>query len=175
MNRQGKEAVVAALQKDLDTSSGLFLVGYRGMTVEQLQRLRRKVRQNSGKLKVVKVRLIKRALAGYGLDSSGELEPFLKNQVALVFAGKESSAIAKALYEFSKEHESLKLVAGYIDSAVYESDALVRVALLPSREVLLSQLCRTLKTPITHLAAVLQITARKLVIALEHISHGTKS
>ncbi len=75
MNRQEKETVVADLQRKFCTVvSGLFLVGYRGMTVAQLQRLRKMVRQNQGHLKVAKVRLVKRAIEG--LPGSEELAPF---------------------------------------------------------------------------------------------------
>jgi len=55
MNRQEKEAVVSQLKENFADSTGLFLVGFRGMSVAQLQRLRKMVRQNHGHLKVAKV------------------------------------------------------------------------------------------------------------------------
>jgi large subunit ribosomal protein L10 len=150
MNRQEKETVIAELKKDFAGSTGLFLIGYRGMTVDQLQRLRGSLRKSQGFLKVAKVRLVKRAMEG--LPGSDELSPLLKEQVAIVFAEKESPAIAKAIYDFSKEVGALKLVAGYLDEQVVSASVVTRIATLPSREVLLSQICCMLSAPMANCA-----------------------
>jgi large subunit ribosomal protein L10 len=167
MNRQEKETVVSELKENFAASTGLFLVGYRGMTVAQLQRLRKMIRQNQGHLKVAKVRLVKRAIEG--LPGSEELAPLLKEQVALVFAEKESSAIAKAIADFAKENEALKIVAGYIDAAVLPASVVGRIAALPSREVLLAQLCGTLNAPVSRLAGLLSGMQAKLVMVVKQV------
>lgn len=167
MNRQEKETVVSELKENFAASTGLFLVGYRGMTVAQLQRLRKMVRQNQGHLKVAKVRLVKRAIEG--LPGSEELAPLLREQVALVFAEKESPAIAKAIADFAKENEALKIVAGYIDAAVLPASVVSRIASLPSREVLLAQLCGTLKAPASRLVGLLSGMQTKLVVVVKQI------
>ena len=51
MNRQEKETVIAELKKDFSNSIGLFLIGYRGMTVDQLQRLSKILCAKSGAIK----------------------------------------------------------------------------------------------------------------------------
>lgn len=167
MNRQEKETVVSELRENFAGSTGLFLVGYRGMTVAQLQRLRKMVRQNQGYLKVAKVRLVKRAIEG--LPGSDDLALLLKEQVALVFAEKESQAIAKVIYDFAKENESLKIVAGYIDASVFPADMIGRIATLPSREVLLAQLCGTLKAPVSRLVGLFSGMQTKLVMVVKQI------
>jgi large subunit ribosomal protein L10 len=154
MNRQEKETVVSDLKGNFSQSTGLFIIGYKGMTVAQMQQLRKEVRQNQGHLKVAKVRLVKRAIEG--LPGSGELAPLLKEQVALVFAENESPAIAKVIGNFAKDNAALKVVAGYIDSAVLSAETVGRIAALPSREVLFAQLCYTLKAPMTRLVWVLK-------------------
>lgn len=167
MNRQEKETVVSSLQESFSGSTGLFLVSYRGMSVAQLQSLRKMVRQNNGHLKVAKVRLVKRAIEG--LPGSQELSVYLKEQVALVFAEKESPAIAKVIYNFAKEHEALKIVAGYIDASVFPASAIGRIATLPSREVLLGQLCGTLKAPMSRLVGIFSGMQTKLVVVVKQI------
>ena len=153
MNRQEKETVVSELKENFAGSTGLFLVGYSGMTVAQMQRLRKMVRQNLGHLKVAKVRLVKRAIEG--LPGSENLAPLLREQVALVFAEKESPAIAKVIYDFAKDNAALKIVAGYIDASVLPVAMVNRIATLPSREVLIAQLCGTLKGPMARLVCLL--------------------
>lgn len=167
MNRQEKETVVSGLKENFAASTGLFLIGYRGMTVAQLQRLRKMVRQNQGHLKVAKVRLVKRAIEG--LPGSEELASLLREQVALVFAEKESPAVAKAIADFAKENEALKIVAGYIDASVLPASAVNRIAALPSREVLLAQLCGTLKAPVSRLSGLLSGMQTKLVMVVKQV------
>lgn len=167
MNRQEKETVVSELKENFASSTGLFLVGYRGMTVAQLQRLRKMVRQNQGHLKVAKVRLVKRAIEG--LPGSEDLAPLLKEQVALIFAEKESPAIAKVIYDFAKGNEALKIVAGYIDASVLPAAAISRIATLPSRDVLLAQLCGTLKAPMSRLVGLFSGMQTKLVVVVKQI------
>ncbi len=167
MNRQEKETVISVLKEDFAHSTGLFIVGYRGMTVAQMQNLRKKVRQNQGHLKVAKVRLVKRAIEG--LPGSEDLAPLLREQVALVFAEKESPAIAKVINDFAKENEALKIVAGYIDAAVLPANAVSRIALLPSREILLAQLCGTLKAPMSRLVGLFSGMQTKLVVVVKQI------
>jgi large subunit ribosomal protein L10 len=172
MNRQEKETVVSDLKESFASSTGLFLISYRGMSVAQLQRLRKMVRQNQGHLKVAKVRLVKRAIEG--LPGSENLTDFLREQVALVFAEKESPAIAKMIYDFAKENEALKIVAGYIDASVYPASAVSRIATLPSREVLLGQLCGTLKAPMSRLVGLFSGMQTKLVMVVKQIEEQKK-
>jgi large subunit ribosomal protein L10 len=167
MNRQEKETVVSELKENFAGSTGLFVVGYRGMSVAQLQRLRKMIRQSQGHLKVAKVRLVKRAIEG--LPGSEALAPLLREQVALVFAEKESPAVAKVIYDFAKENEALKIVAGYIDASVLPASAVGRIAALPSREVLLAQLCGTLKAPVSRLASLFTGMQSKLVVVVKQV------
>jgi large subunit ribosomal protein L10 len=64
MNRQQKELVVDLFNKDFSTSKGSFFVEYSGLTVAQMQRLRKQLREKGGSLKIAKMRLVKRALNG---------------------------------------------------------------------------------------------------------------
>lgn len=172
MNRQEKETVITELKQDFANSEGLFLIGYRGMTVAQLQRLRSSLRKNQGQLKVAKVRLVKRAMEG--LPGSDELAVHLKEQVALVFVEKESPAIAKVIHDFSKEVGALTVVAGYLDEQVVPAETVTRIASLPPRPVLLAQVCGTIKAPITRCVGVFAGLQRKLVMVVKQIEQQKK-
>jgi len=173
MNKQEKETAVATLKKDFANSTGLFLVGYRGMPVSQLQRLREQVRKNKGHLRIAKVRLVQRAVEG--MPGSEQLVPLLKEQIALVCAHQESPAIAKVIFEFSKEHEVLKLVAGYVDAQLLTVDLIKRMATLPSREVLLAHVCGTMMAPVSKLVGLLNAVPTKLVMVLKQIEQKKPS
>lgn len=154
MNRQEKSQLVSELKGQFSKATGSILVGYKGLSVNQLQKLRRGVRQNGGQFKVTKARLMR--LAAQDLENAQALVPYFKDQVGLVFLENQDPAVIKFLHTFSKENEALKLVAGSMGAGLVDAATLKQLALLPSREVLLSQLCGVLKAPISKLAFVLQ-------------------
>ncbi len=167
MNRQQKALVVEGLKKDFSDSQATFLVGFKGLTVKQMQSLRKELRQKGGTLKIAKARLMLRATEGEaGIE---QLIPFLKGQIGLVFASNESPAIAKVLHDFSKGNEALELVAGYLDSQLLDQETIVHLASLPSKEVLLAQVCGTLKAPAIGLAAVLNVLVLRFLWTLKQV------
>lgn len=159
MNRQEKELVIKSLKNEFAQSNAAFLVGVKGLTVADLQKLRKDLRSNGGSLKITKARLMRIAAEN---DGSQDLNPFFKDQVGLVFSKNEPSSVAKVLYNFSKTKEALKLIAGVVESQLYDKQLLAEFAQLPSKEVLLAQLCGTLKAPIVKLAVVLDMITKKL-------------
>jgi large subunit ribosomal protein L10 len=167
MNRQEKEAVIASLKTGLDQSSASFIVGVAGMTVGQFETIRGSLRQEGGKLHVAKVRLMKRAMQDS--QCAQGLEPYLKEQIALVFAQQEAPIIAKVLCGFAKKNEGFSVLAGCMDNAVLDQDAVNIIASLPPREVLLAQLAATLNAPITSLAYLLHQLIARLVYVLKAI------
>ncbi|HLC07511.1 MAG TPA: 50S ribosomal protein L10 [Candidatus Babeliales bacterium] len=169
MNRQQKESVVELFHKDFLANRGTFFVNYSGLTVEQMQQLRRQLRAKGGALKIAKMRLVKRALAG--IDGADGLLSHCKNQLGVVFAydAAELSGVAKTLSDFSKKNEALGLVVGCVDAQFLDKMAISRIASLPSREVLLAQLCGTLNAPLTSLVCGLNSMLVKLLVALKEI------
>ena len=169
MNRQQKESVIELFHKDFLANKGTFLVNYSGLTVGQMQQLRRVLRQKGGALKVAKMRLVKRALED--VTGVSELLPYCKNQVGVVFAydASEVSGVAKALNDFAKKNEALGLVVGCVDARLLDKVAIDRIANLPSKEVLLAQLCGTLNAPMTSLVCGLNSVLVKMLVALKEI------
>lgn len=160
MNRQEKEVVIQSLMNDFAQSNATFLVGFKGITVRDLQDLRKTLRPQGGKLKVTKARLMRKAAESVE-GSANALNPFFKNQIGVVFAKSEPSNIAKVLHTFAKKNQSLQLVAGIVDNQLYDAQLITRIAQLPSREMLLALLCGTLKAPISKLVMVLDAIAKK--------------
>ena len=153
MNREEKALVVQSLREGFERNKIAFLVGVEGLTVSQLQDLRKNLRSNNSHLKIAKARLMKKAVAGF--DGVDQLSEFFKNQVGLVFVEQEAPAAAKVLRNFAKENEAFKLVVGYVDNRIYDKQSIERIASIPSREVLLSQLAAVLKAPVAGLARAL--------------------
>lgn len=119
----------------------------------QLQKLRKQLRTVGGSFNVAKARLMK--LAARDVEGYAPLEPYFKDQIGIVFATQELAPVAKVLAEFSKDHASLKIVAGFGEQMFLDAARIEFVASLPSRDTVLAQLCGVLKAPIAQLARVL--------------------
>ncbi len=171
ISRQQKETLVDHLAKGLAESKATFVVGFKGVTVEKIESLRKSLRKEGGSLKVAKVRLMKRALAEAGAAKG--LEPFLNEQVAFVFARTEPSVIAKCLYTFAKANDKFSLQVGYMDSAILDKESVGVIATLPSREVLLAQLLATIMAPVTSIAVLLKALEEKK--SKEEVSENVSS
>lgn len=167
MNRREKEQMIESLQNDFQTSAASFLVGYKGLTVSQLADLRGQLRKEKARMQVTKVTLMKRAVAE--VDDVKGLDPLLGDQVALVFASNEVPSVAKILCDFSKENEQLSVLGGCFETSVLDSQSVKSIASLPSREVLLAQLCGVLNAPVAKFAGVLNAILTKPVRALKEI------
>jgi len=159
MNREEKARVVQSLRDGFERTEAAFLVGVQGLTVSQLQVLRRDLRGAHSHLRIAKARLMKRAVDG--LEGVDQLGSFFKTQVGLVFVDKEAPAVAKVLRNFAKGNEALQLVVGYVDNRIYDRQSIERIASIPSREILLSQFAALLKAPASQFARVLNQVAEK--------------
>ena len=172
MNRQQKEQVVELLRNNFTQSNVSFLVDYRGLSVAQLQSLRANLRKSGGVLQVTKTRLMKRAAEG--VVGAQEMAPFFKNQVALIFVKNEPTEVAKSLHTFAKKNEILKIVEGYLYAQLLDESSVVRMASLPSKEVLLAKLLGTLQAPIQGFATVLNMNILRFLWVLKRVGEQKK-
>lgn len=153
MNRQEKEQAIQLVKHDFETSQATFIVAMQGMTVENIQKLRKELKQQEGSIKVTKNTLLK--IATKDMPGLEGLAPFFREQVALVFAHKEPVAVAKLIFTTAQANEKLKLVGGALKSKVIDKRQIEFLATLPAREVVLAQALGTMKAPITAYVSVL--------------------
>lgn len=167
MNRQQKEQFVDSLQQRLQGAQGAFLVKYQGLSVAQMQNLRGSLSEKGAALQVAKNRLTKIAIKK-AVDYQG-LEQYLTDQLAIVFANQDLTGTAKALKDFAKTHEALQLIAGASDAQTYDAKQVQALASIPSREVLLAQLCGVLNGPLTGYVMVLRQILVKFLLTLKAV------
>lgn len=169
MNRQEKQSVIDAVKDDFQRSQATFIVATQGMNVESIQRLRSGLYAQNGTMKVVKNTLLKRATKD--LPGIADLEPFFKEQIAVVFAKGEAPSVAKLLYDATKDGQKLALIGGTLDAKVITAKQIEYLANLPSREVLLAHLCGTLNAPLTNYVRVLNELVARFVRVLNQIEN----
>lgn len=154
MNRKQKEQEVTHLRQLMQDANATFLINYQGLSVSQVQTLRRSLREDNGVFRVSKARLMKLAADGQGENVDSFRDTF-GGQVGLVFALSEVPAVAKKLMKFAKTCESLEVVSGYFEESVLSSQQVKHLATIPSREELLAQVASVLQAPIASFARVL--------------------
>jgi large subunit ribosomal protein L10 len=159
MKKQHKQAAIENLEARFSGSQGSFLVNYQGMSVAHLKALRFALADKGGSLKVAKNRLARLALKD--VSSCKGLEELLVGQLAYVFSQGEVTSVAKVLVDFAKKNDKLKVVAGCSESKIYDAKSVATLASLPSREVLLSQLCGVLNAPVVLFALSIKAVAEK--------------
>ena len=147
-----KEEAVNNLATDLKEATLVLLVDYRGITVEDVTKLRNDVREAKGEYRVIKNNIIKRALNANGENGLDEL---LEGPTALVTSKEDYLATAKAIYNYAKNNEFYKIKGGIIEGKVMTAEEIITLAKLPSRQELLAKLAGCLLGNITKLAATL--------------------
>jgi len=154
-----KDASVAELTKNFESSTAVLLTEYRGLTVAQLKQLRNDIRQDAD-YAVVKNTLTKIAAANAGVTG---LDDELKGPSAIAFVHGDPVAVAKGLRAFAKANPQLVVKGGYFDGAALTADEVNKLADLESREVLLAKLAGAMKATMTKAAYVFQALPSKAV------------
>ena len=151
---------IEVLEKEFKEAKGIYLTDINKIDVEKITKLRNEIRKKGMKYLVVKNTLARIALERCGKK---ELTPFLKGQVGVVVAGgQESMAPARIIRDFqkecakqNKELELLSVKVAYIDGTTFSGKETARLADIPPRDVLLSQLLGVLQAPMAKIAATL--------------------
>ncbi len=136
MARPDKAAAVAEIVEQFNDSAGAVLTEYRGLTVKQLQALRRSLGENAN-YAVVKNTLTKIAAKEAGVDGVDDL---LNGPTAIAFINGDVVEAAKGLRDFAKANPALIIKGGYVDGATMDAAQIAKLADLESREVLLGKL-----------------------------------
>ena len=157
LNRNEKAAVIEEVAAQAAKSQTLALAEYRGLTVENLNKLRVDARAKGVYLHVLKNTLARRAVAGTPFEVAAE------SMVGPLIYGfsEDAVAAAKVIADFAKGNDKLVIKAGAYAGKALDVDGVKALASVPSREVLLSQIAGLLLSPVQRTAAVLAALAEK--------------
>lgn len=158
-NRKAKQVVVDEIKERLDRAKSVVLVDARGLTVAQDTTLRKAMRKTGGiDYKVYKNTMIDFAIEG--TDFAG-LKEYLSGPTAVAFSYDDATAAAATISKNLKAMPSLEFKASAIDGEIYDAAATKAIADIPSREVLLSRLLGSFKSPMASFARVINAIAEK--------------
>jgi large subunit ribosomal protein L10 len=150
MARPDKAAAVAELVESFQDSAGAVLTEYRGLTVKQLQDLRRALGENA-QYAVVKNTLTKIAAGEAGVEGFDDL---LTGPTAIAFINGDVVEAAKGLRDFAKANPALVIKGGYLEGRAIEATEIAKLADLESREMLLAKLAGAMLGSLSQAAAL---------------------
>jgi large subunit ribosomal protein L10 len=160
LSREEKVERVAQYVEQLEGSRGIILVDYRGLTVGEMEKIRRKLRPMASQFQVVKNRLLNLALEEHEMSLPDE---WLTGPTAISFCTGEVPPVAKALVEVGEETEVLALKGGWMNESVLSAEQVRSIAELPSREVLLAQALGAINGPSRQVAGVIASGVRQVL------------
>ena len=150
---QIKSQVVAEIVEKLQKSSSTIVVDYKGLTVEEVTELRKKMREAGVEYKVYKNTLVRRAAQEVGITEFND--ELLVGTNAIAFGYEDPIAPARVIKDFMEAHPKMKLKMGVVEGEFYNESQIVEFANIPSREVLLAKLLGSLKAPMSNFVYLL--------------------
>ena len=167
MAKPEKINVVDRVKKYLEESNSFFITEYTGLNVEDITLLRKNLRENSVKYLVAKNTLIRIAAKDAGFENIIE---FLSGQTAIAFGVDDPAVPAKILYDSYKDKDKPIIRAFVLDKELYQGSDIVRLAELPSREVLLARLIGAIESPIQSTLGSIDGLMQELVATVDALA-----
>jgi large subunit ribosomal protein L10 len=161
LNLQEKQAVVAEVSAQVAQAQTIVLAEYRGIEVGDITALRANARKAGVYLRVLKNTLARRAVQGTPFEALAE-----KMVGPLVYGfSADAVAAAKVVYDFARDNDKLAIKAGSYNGKVLDVAGVDALATVPSKEVLLAQLCGLLQSPVSGMARVLAALSEQKAVA----------
>jgi len=158
VDRAEKKEAVASLHDVFSKTSVVVAAHYSGLTVAQMQRLRKQMRQAGANVQVAKNRLAQIALQGTDVAS---ISPLLKGPTLIAYSS-DPVAAAKAAVAFAKDHDKFVVLGGAMGKTALNVEGVRALATLPSLDELRAKLLGLIMAPATKLAQLSTAPAAKL-------------
>ena len=167
MPAQSNIDMLEKVKGSIETSKGVFVVDYRGLTVKEAQELRRALREANAHMKVYKNNIVRIALNEAEMPN---IDDMLKGTCAYVFYEKDPVEAAKVLTQEADKLKKMQILGGIADGKAISAEEALAYAELPSRDELLAKLVYVIGSPLSGIAQVCAGPARGLVTALQAVA-----
>ncbi len=169
MERAAKAEQVTELKGVFKTANTVVVAHYAGLTVAQMQTLRRQAKQAGASVKVAKNRLAKIALEG---TDASVVAPLLKGPTVIAYSG-DPVAAPKVASDFAKAHDKFVILGGAMGNTALNPDGVKALASLPSLDELRAKIVGLIQAPATKIAQVVTAPAAKVARVVQ--AYASKS
>jgi len=164
MNKEKKQNYISEMTSQFDKSEAVIVAHYQGLTVNQLDDLRAKMREHGIIFKITKNRITKLALEK---TRCKDLSNLFKGPTAVALS-QDAITSAKILTNFSKENSNLKILGGIMGKEILDIAGVENVATLPTLDEARSKIIAILRSPAQNIVSILLAPASKIaILALE--------
>ena len=164
MNKEKKQEYIKEMTTQFDKSEAVIVTHYQGLTVNQLDDLRKKMREHGIQFKITKNRITKLALEK---TRCKDLSNLFTGPTAVALS-EDAVTSAKILTNFSKENQNLKILGGIMGNDILDVVGVKNVATLPSLDEARAKIVGILRSPAQKIASILLAPASKIaILALE--------
>jgi len=164
MNKEKKQSYISEMSTQFDKSEAVIVTHYQGLTVNQLDELRAKMREHGIIFKITKNRITKLALEK---TKCKDLSNLFTGPTAVALS-EDAIVSAKILTNFSKEHSNLKILGGIMGNDILDVTGVKNVATLPTLDEARAKIVGILRSPAQKIASILLAPASKIaILALE--------
>ncbi|MCD4777092.1 MAG: 50S ribosomal protein L10 [Candidatus Aegiribacteria sp.] len=175
VSRKQKENVVATLIEDLGEAGSIVLADFTGVNVEDITDLRVQMRENNVGFTVVKNTLLRRIFKEIEVEKDEGIYAMMEGPTALAYAADEVLPI-KIIKKFAEDHKGLPQVkGGFVSGVTYETGKLMKLADIPSKDVLLAKLLGSAKSPLQGFVSVSSGIIRKFFYAVNAIKESREN
>jgi large subunit ribosomal protein L10 len=161
-----KAETVAAVHQRLKSAKLAIVTEYRGLSVAQITRLRREIREASGEYQVIKNTLVRRALQG---TVFGDLDKLLEGPNGWVFGYDDPVMLSKAVIKFADDHDRLRIKGGVFEGKFMDTAGVKILSQMPSKPELQAKLLATINAPATQLVRLIQEPGARVVRLIESL------
>lgn len=167
MQKNEKAEIIKELKDKVSRASGMYLADFTGITVQQVNELRRELYKAGVEYRVVKNTLLRKALES--LSGYEKVYDKLVGPTAIAFGYDDPIIAAKLLKKFSEKNNVLKVKACVIENKVYDGNELSNIANMPSRPEMIASIIGSIQSPMSGLVGVISAVMRDLVNVLDAI------
>ncbi len=164
MNKEQKKNYITEMTANFENSEAVLVTHYQGLTVKQLDELRKQMREQGIQFKITKNRITKLALEK---TKCKDLANLFTGPTAVALS-KDAISTAKILTKFSKENNNLKILGGIMGKEILDVAAVANVATLPTLDEARAKIIAILRSPAQKITSILLAPASKIaILALE--------
>jgi len=164
MNKEQKKNYITEMTANFENSEAVLVTHYQGLTVKQLDELRKQMREQGIQFKITKNRITKLALEK---TKCKDLANLFTGPTAVALS-KDAISTAKILTKFSKENNNLKILGGIMGKEILDVAAVANVATLPTLDEARAKIIGILRSPAQKIVSILLAPASKIaILALE--------
>jgi large subunit ribosomal protein L10 len=161
-----KVSSINELKEVFSSAEDFIFADYRGLTVEQITALRKRLREKGAQFRVVKNNF---ARIAFEQLSSPDVSSYLTGPTAVAIAPRDANEVAKLLFDFTKEAPVLSVKGGLVGTTVYDASQVEAFSKLPGKLELISMLMSVMNGPVRNVAAALNDIPARLVRTIKAV------